>query len=68
MREGTWLACYCRGSFQGVDQGTAHLMVGSSAGVEVVTIKVTRKIFPTVMRYSDSGGTLPKPTSNLLWL
>ena len=31
--------------FPKVDQGTMHLMVGSSAGVEVVTGKVHRKIF-----------------------
>ena len=42
-RKGTWNACYFRGSFWGVDQGTAHLMVGSPAGVKVVVEKVHRK-------------------------
>ena len=44
-----WRACWCQGSFQGVDQGTVHLMVGSPTGVEVVVEKVHRK------KYFDNG-------------
>ena len=39
-----------------VDQGTTHLMVGLTAGVEVVVGKVHRKNFPTTARCSNGGG------------
>ena len=50
------IACCCQGSFQGVDQGTEHLMVGSQVGVEVVSEKVHQKNFPATVRCSDVGG------------
>ena len=41
-----------------VDQGTAHLMVGSSAGVEMVTGKGHWKNFLVGARCSDDGGRI----------
>ena len=39
-----------------VYRGTAHLMVGSPTGVEVVAGKVLRKILPVAARCSDDDG------------
>ena len=39
----------------GLLESRAHLMVGSSAGVEVVVEKVRREFFPVVARFSDDG-------------
>ena len=44
------------GFLLGVDQGTAHLMVGSSAGDEMVTGKGHWKNFLVGARCSDDGG------------
>ena len=57
-RNSAWRACWCLGSFQGVDQGTMHLMVGSSTGVEMFVGKVHQKNFPATIRCSDGVGRL----------
>ena len=65
-RGGTWSTCRCRGFFEEVDQGTAHLMVGSSAGDEVVTGKFFRQQRGVLMAvkgfeaFCDEGGVVRK--------